>query len=206
MPPIARHAFAAIVLAAAAAAGAAEAQEAQHLECAGPFARDATAGTLASVFGAANVVNRTIDGPEGSTLDATLVFPDDSARRLVVLWHDEVARARPAAILIQDQSEWVGPGGIRLGTTLAEVEAANGAPFNILGFGWDYGGSAGFEEGTLADLPGGCTLSLTFQIDESVQGPEFDAIMGDEQFRSDNPLIQKAAPTVSQIAVGYPME
>jgi hypothetical protein len=205
MPPIARHAFAAIVLAAA-AGSAAEAQQAQHLECAGPFARDATAGTLVSVFGAANVVNGTIDGPEGSTLDATLVFPEDPARRLALLWQDEVSRARPAAILIQDRSEWVGPGGIRLGTTLAEVEAANGAPFNILGFGWDYGGSAGFEEGTLADLPGGCVLSLTFQIDESVEGPEFDAIMGDKQFRSDNPLIRKAAPTVSQIAVGYPME
>jgi hypothetical protein len=186
MPPIARHAFAAIVLAAA-AGSAAEAQQAQHLECAGPFARDATAGTLVSVFGAANVVNGTIDGPEGSTLDATLVFPEDPARRLALLWQDEVSRARPAAILIQ-------------------VEAANGAPFNILGFGWDYGGSAGFEEGTLADLPGGCVLSLTFQIDESVEGPEFDAIMGDKQFRSDNPLIRKAAPTVSQIAVGYPME
>ena len=204
MPPVIRHAFVAILL--AASAGGAAAEEARHLECAGPFARGATVGTLASVFGAANVVNRTIDGPEGSTLDATLVFPDDPARRLVVLWQDEVARARPAAILIQDQSEWVGPGGIRLGTTLSEVEAANGAPFTILGFGWDYGGSAGFEEGTLADLPGGCTLSLTFQIDETVEGPEFDAIMGDEQFRSDNPLIRKAAPTVSQIAVGYPME
>lgn len=204
MPSVIRHAFVAILL--AASAGGAAAEEARHLECAGPFARGATVGTLASVFGAANVVNRTIDGPEGSTLDATLVFPEDPARRLVVLWQDEVARARPAAILIQDQSEWVGPGGIRLGTTLSEVEAANGAPFTILGFGWDYGGSAGFEEGTLADLPGGCTLSLTFQIDETVEGPEFDAIMGDEQFRSDNPLIRKAAPTVSQIAVGYPME
>jgi len=204
MPPVIRHAFVAILL--AVSAGGAAAEEARHLECAGPFARGATVGTLASVFGAANVVNRTIDGPEGSTLDATLVFPEDPARRLVVLWQDEVARTRPAAILIQDQSEWVGPGGIRLGTTLFEVEAANGAPFTILGFGWDYGGSAGFEEGKLADLPGGCTLSLTFQIDETVEGPEFDAIMGDEQFRSDNPLIRKAAPTVSQIAVGYPME
>lgn len=58
----------------AALAGAAAAQEPQHLECAGPFAKDATAESLASVFGAANVVNQTIDGPEGTTMEATLVF------------------------------------------------------------------------------------------------------------------------------------
>ena len=194
------------VAAFASLAGAASAEEARHLECAGPFSKDATAASLASVFGAANVVNQTIDGPEGTTMEATLVFPDDPARRLVVLWQDEAARVGPAAILIEGESQWIGPGGIRLGSTLAEVEAANGGPFDILGFGWDYGGSAGFTEGGLANLPGGCVLSLTFDLGENAQGPEFDAIRGDSEFRTDNPLMQKAAPTVSEIAVGYPVE
>lgn len=187
------------------AAALAQASDPLHLECAGPFARDASEATLKGIFGAGNVRDEMIDGPEGSTLDATLVFADDPARRLVVLWSDETGRARPAAIIIQDKSEWIGPGGISLGTTLAETEAANGGPFTILGFGWDYGGSASFKSGTLATIPGGCTLSLTFNISEAATGAEFDAIMGEQELGSDDPLIRKAAPFVNQIAVGYPM-
>jgi hypothetical protein len=178
-----------------------------HLECAGPFGRDSSEAFLAKLFGSDNVVAETIDGPEGTTLDATLVFPNDPARRLVVLWQDEAQRERPAAIIVREDSEWIGPGGVRLGSALAEVEAVNGTPFKVLGFGWDYGGAAGFPSGALAEIPGGCILSLSFDLDWSKElGPEFDAIMGDQQLGSDDPLLRAAAPTVSEIAVGYPQE
>ena len=176
-----------------------------HLECAGPFGADSSEAFLAELFGAENVVAQTIDGPEGTTLDATLVFPNDPTRRLVVLWQDEAGRARPAAIIVRDDSGWIGPGGVRLGSELAEVEAINGAPFSVLGFGWDYGGAASFPSGTLATIPGGCVMSLSFDLDWTLEyGPEFDAIMGDQQLASDNALLLQAAPKVSEIAVGYP--
>jgi len=178
-----------------------------HLECAGPFGPDSSEAFLVELFGSDNVASETIAGHEGTTLDATLVFPSDPARRLVVLWQDEERRARPAAIIIREESEWIGPGGVRLGSALAEVEAVNGAPFDVLGFGWDYGGAAGFPNGTLADIPGGCIMSLSFDLDWSKEfGPEFDAIMGDQQLGSDDPLLRAAAPMVSEIAVGYPQE
>lgn len=178
-----------------------------HLECAGPFGPESSEAFLTELFGSGNVVSETIDGPEGTTLDATLVFPDDPARRIVVLWQDEAQRARPAAIIVRDESTWVGPGGVRLGSALAEVEAVNQAPFNVLGFGWDYGGAASFPRGALSDIPGGCIMSLSFDLDWSQEyGPEFDAIMGDQQLSSDNEMLRAAAPTVSEIAVGYPQE
>jgi len=149
----------------------------------------------------------TIDGPEGSTLDATLLFPDDPTRRLVVLWQDETRREKPAAVIVRDDSEWVGPGGVRLGDELGEVEAINGAPFDVLGFGWDYGGAASFPAGTLADIPGACVLSLSFDLDWTKEyGPEFDPIMGDQQLRSDDAQLRAAAPKVAEIIVGYPSE
>ena len=176
-----------------------------HLECAGPFGPDSSEAFLTEVFGAENVVAEVIDGPEGTTLDATLVFPSDPTRRLVVLWQDEANRTRTAAIIVRDDSSWIGPGGVQLGAGLAEVEAINGTPFSVLGFGWDYGGAAGFPSGTLAAIPGGCVLSLSFDLDWTLEyGPEFDAIMGDQQLASDNALLLQAAPTVSEIAVGYP--
>lgn len=186
---------------------AAQGTDALHLECVGPFGPDGSEAGLRQIFGDANVQAETIDGPEGSTLDATLLFPDDPIRRLVVLWQDEGARAKPAAIIIRDDSEWVGPGGLRLGDELAEVESINGAPFNVLGFGWDYGGAASFPSGTLADIPGECVMSLSFDLDWTREyGPEFDSIMGDQQLRSDDAQLRAATPKVAEIIVGYPVE
>lgn len=207
MTGIAVRGAAALALIAASALPAAAQLDSLHLECAGPFGPDGSEAGLRQVFGAGNVVAETIDGPEGSTLDATLLFPDDPTRRLVVLWQDEVQRTRPAAIIIRDDSEWVGPGGLRLGDALSEVEAVNGMPFNVLGFGWDYGGAASFPAGSLAAIPGGCVLSLSFDLDWTKEyGPEFDSIMGDQQLTSDNRQLLTAAPTVSEIIVGYPIE
>jgi hypothetical protein len=188
-------------------AAAAQSSDPLHLECAGPFGPEGSETGLEQVFGAANVAAETIDGPEGSTLDATLLFPDDPTRRLIVLWQDETARSRPAAIIVRDDSEWIGPGGLRLGDSIEDVETVNGAPFDVLGFGWDYGGAASFPAGTLADIPGACVLSLSFDLDWNRDyGPEFDPIMGDQQLQSDNPQLRAAAPTVSEIIVGYPFD
>lgn len=178
-----------------------------HLECVGPFGPDSSEEFLKGLFGSGAVVSETIDGPEGTTLDATLVFPQDPTRRLIVLWQDEERRERPAAIIIREDSAWIGPGGVRLGSDLAEVEAVNAAPFRVLGFGWDYGGAASFPSGTLSDIFGGCIMSVSFDLDWSQDfGPEFDAIMGDQQLASDDPILRAAAPRVAEIAVGYPME
>ena len=204
--PVLRAAVA-IVLGAFPALPAMAQTEPLHLECVGPFGPDSSEALLSELFGGGNVVAETIGGPEGTTLDATLVFPQDPLRRLVVLWQDEVERVRPAAIIIRDDSAWIGPGGVRLGSALAEVEAVNQAPFQVLGFGWDYGGAASFPSGTLSEIPGGCMMSLSFDLDWSQEyGPEFDAIMGDQQLGSDDQLLRAAAPTVSEIAVGYPQE
>lgn len=178
-----------------------------HLECVGPFGPDSSEELLRQLFGSGNVASETVAGSEGTTLDATLVFPDDPSRRLVILWHDEYRRERPAAIIIRDDSGWIGPGGVRLGSDLGEVEAVNAAPFRVLGFGWDYGGAASFPDGALSNIPGGCVMSLSFDLDWSRDfGPEFDPIMGDQELSSDDPVLRAAAPTVSEIAVGYPQE
>lgn len=203
----ARGAIALAVTATLAAGAAAQTSVPLHLECAGPFGPDGSEAGLRQVFGDGNVLAEQIDGPEGSVLDATLLFPDDPTRRLVVLWQDEMARAKPAAIIIRDDSEWIGPGGLRLGEALAEVEAINGAPFNVLGFGWDYGGAASFPSGALADIPGDCVLSLSFDLDWNRDyGPEFDVIMGDQQLSSEDAQLRAAAPSVAEIIVGYPFD
>ena len=176
-----------------------------QLICDGPFARDANKASLVKEFGKKYVRDETFDGPEGSTFQATVVHPDDPAERLVVIWWDEAEKANPSTIIIEKDSTWKAPGGVRLGATVEDITDLNGAPFEISGFGWDYGGSAGFTEGRLAEAPN-CSIGLTFDLGEQALGPEFDAIMGDRQISSEDPLIRQAAPTVTRISLGYPAE
>src|SRR5262245_57087950 len=93
------------------------------------------------VYGDSAVRAARIELGEGETAPGTVLFPNDSVRRLEVLWQDTITRARPARLILRgEESRWQLPGGISLGTTLRELERRNGREFTLAGFGWDYGG------------------------------------------------------------------
>lgn len=188
-----------------AAAMPASAQMPDAIACAGPFAKDATEVDVKAAFGAENVVYTQVDGPEGSTWDATVVFPDDDSRRIEIFWNDEAARKGPRASFYTP-SAWVGPLGLANGLKLSEVEAINGAPFDIAGFGWDYGGSASFPDGALAAVDGDCIIGANFDLQEYPEDGRFDDLMGDRQLKSDLPLMRKADPVLVEWWIGYPVE
>jgi hypothetical protein len=174
-----------------------------QVSCDGPFAPDSSEEALVAAYGRANVVTGMVPGPEGSEVLATTVFPDDPQRRFEVGWWDKDARAGLAYATIPPAD--TAPGGVRLGMSLDEVEGLNGEPFQLQGFGWDYGGVAWFDAGNLSAIEGGCHLSLTFS--ESRQLPEgMDAgpITGDQVISSDEPLLVEVAPTVTEMSIGYP--
>ena len=181
-------------------------QPAGTIDCAGPFALDATEADLAAAFGSDNLAFGEVPGPEGSTFNATTVFPNDPERKLIIPWRDEAAKKGPS-VIVEKPSNWTGPHGLKVGMPLAEVEKLNGAPFPILGFGWDYGGSAFFREGNLAPKPGGCSVSLTFELTQKAyDDPRFQDLMGDSEFSSSDMLMQEAQPTVSGFFVTWPAE
>src|SRR5215470_2133051 len=59
--------------------------------CSGVFAKESTHVKLAAAFDAKNIVFGEVDGPDGSKLNASILFPNDPKRRLEVLWQDETA-------------------------------------------------------------------------------------------------------------------
>lgn len=181
------------------------AQMPETITCDGPFAKNATEADVKAAFGAENVTFTQVDGPEGSTWDATVVFPNDDARRIEIFWNDEAARKGPR-VTFMAPSGWVGPLGIANGMTLTEVEALNGAPFDISGFGWDYGGGASFPEGALASVAGDCIIGANFDLTDYPDDGRFDDLMGDRQMKSDVPLMRKANPVVVEWWIGYPVE
>lgn len=175
---------------------------AADIACEGPFAADSSEAKLIETFGKDNVVTGDVPGPEGSTVLATTVFPNDPAKTMEFGWWDEEKHQRLAYFTVPPGD--TAPGGLKQGLTVKEVEALNGGPFQMYGFFWDYGGSAGFEGGKLGAVPGGCIVSARFSTGEYPADLNVDAISGDMQISSSEPLLEKVDARVDTITVAYP--
>ena len=111
------------------------------LSCAGPFGPATTGAELVKMFGADNVTDESSPGMDGDTLRITAVYPKDPKRRIEITFADPDKRERLVNAEIKSlNSVWYGPDDIQMGETIEVVEAANGGPFELQGFGWDYGG------------------------------------------------------------------
>jgi hypothetical protein len=195
--------FAATLLAAPAAPHAAEGKNV--LQCDGAFAKDTSHARLVQAFGKSSVAFMDIDGAEGEKVKASVVYPDESRRRVEIMWHDEKARSRPATIRVGFKSQWRTVRGLRIGSDLAEVEKINGKPFKMLGFDWDFGGRVSdWLGGALATVPGGCDFRLAFNPWADAPDPERGNVSGDKAFLSTDPNMRASKPTVSEIIISYP--
>jgi hypothetical protein len=175
---------------------------AAEIACEGAFAIDTSEARLIEIYGAENVWTGIVPGPEGTEMLATEIFRDNPKRRLQFVWWNEEDRTDLS--FAELPTKMAGPGGVRAGMSVAEVQALNGEPFTMSGFGWDYGGYAGFESGALSNLPGGCHLSLRFSPASYPEGVDVDAITGDREVSSDNPLLEAVNARLESVAIGYP--
>lgn len=176
---------------------------AAQLACEGVFGVDSSEARFIETFGKDNVVTGEVPGPEGTTMIATTVYPDDPKRTFQAVWWDEQALKDLSYVSVPAGD--IAPGGVELGMGIEEVEALNGGPFTISGFWWDYGGSASFQSGKLAELPDDCRLLVTFE--PTVELPaavDLDPISGDREVSSDLQLLRQAEPKVVEILFGYP--
>jgi len=156
-------------------------------------------------YGAQNVRRADIPIGEGETLPGSVIFPDDSTRRLEVLWHDPANHRYPAyAILRGEKSLWQLPHTVTLGTTLHELEEWNGRPFLLAGFGWDYAGVVlSWNGGALDSLLGQDTkLYLTPPPSERPDSLYAQA-MGDRPFSSSSHPMRAMNPKVYRIQVEF---
>ena len=174
------------------------------LSCDGVFAKDSDHARIVKMFGAANVEYTKIDGAEGETMMATVIFGKDAKRRLEIVWKDEKARKNPFVMAKGKDSEWKTEDGIGGGASVEEIEKQNGKPFKLSGFGWDFGGNVtNLNGGALAKRNGGCFLGITFDPGD-VANPALDKVSGDTEFSSSDRNIRAVKPVVSQITIGWP--
>jgi len=176
---------------------------AEQLTCDGPFSADSSEAKLVEAFGQDNVVTGEVAGPEGSTVLATTIFPNDETRRIEVGWWDEDGLSQLAYFTVPSGD--VAPQGVKTGMTLAEVEALNGAPFEIGGFWWDYGGYANFTGGKLGSAAEGCIVSVRFAPkDDYPADLDVNSIAGEVEIPSSEPLLQQLDVRVQSLSVSYP--
>ena len=184
------------------AAEASAANVAFILGCGAPFTPDATPATLAAVFGRENVVPETIDGPEGEPMNVTAIYPNDPERRIEVSFANEEERTGLVAVVVRDHASlWKSAGGYSFGDGVEAVEKANGAPFAVSGFGWDYGGFVVDWKGGKLKETGGCATTVRFSPEVEDIAP---TIQGDGVTPlSSDPAVRKAQPKVSLFGIGW---
>jgi hypothetical protein len=160
----------------------------------------ASAAALSASYGPENLAEETLTGAEGESYAATVLYPNDPSRRLEIVWQDPETRVRPASISISGEaSAWVGPNSLSLGQALADVETANGRPFMLWGFGWDYGGWVSEWNGGAFAPAEGCVTRVRFNPTGDQEGAQ-----GDSAFASDSAGVRRAAPRVSEFGLSYP--
>ena len=172
--------------------------------CSGVFAQDSTHLKLAVKYDSRNITFGEVDGPEGSKIPGSILFPNDPKHRLEVLWTNEAGRSGTSVIAINGKSQWSAPKGMKLGLPLAALEKANGKPFKLSGFAADgTAGVAGWEGGALGSLPGGCKVGMRLAADSKAPPEARTAVTGDKEVLSSDPGVRALKPTVVEILIGY---
>jgi hypothetical protein len=159
-----------------------------------------SAASLAERYGAENVVEQTLPGVEGDSYVATVVHPNDPARRLEIVWRDNAAKDAPASVIVDTATSlWVGPNNLRIGAGLEDIERANGRAFQLWGFGWDYGGwVSDWKEGAFAPA-NGCNIRARF----TPRNENNNSALGDSAFMSDDPAVRAANARVSEFGLMF---
>lgn len=175
---------------------------AEEIKCEGAFAADSSEARLIETYGKDNVVTGDVPGPEGSTMLATTVFPNDPAKTFEVGWWNEEKLETLAYVTVPADATL--PNGLKVGTTIDEAEALNGGPFQLWGFFWDYGGGTNFADGKLAELPGGCYVSARFTVGDYPESLDVGPVSGDVEISSSEPLLDTVHATIGSLTIGYP--
>lgn len=173
-------------------------------KCEGPFARETSHAKLARTFGASNA---TIEYIGEFDEEVTILFPNDSTRRLIVLWKDQKGRQGLRIVIIREpRSSW-SVAGIAIGTPLVEVERLNGGPFKLNYFEGDYGGDIIDCLGGRFDAPlsSGCKVGASVMTTKHTTSNAIEKeVLPDRTLLSSGRGLRAEKPTVREIIVGFP--
>lgn len=167
---------------------------------------DATRESLAAIHGAENLAEEQLAWVD-STETALVLFPADPAMRTELFWLDKTSGGPRHVRVGGPESQWIGPGGLFVGASLADVEAANGGPFELMGFqNHNAGEVVDWLGGALAAKPGEtCEFAMTLGLPQDLTGEAVESVSNDPEkvYRSDSPEMKAANPSVDGLGLSF---
>jgi hypothetical protein len=171
--------------------------------CSGAFARDSHHLKLTMTYDRKNVDFGEVDAGLGKSM-ASIIYPNDPKRRLEVWWSDMDKRKDVYLIVINGSSTWTGPGGLRLGLSLADLEKLNRKPFKLRGFDKDNTATVSdWDHGALAALSGGCKAGVILSAEAKARAEILAVLPVDREFSSADEALRAVRPSVTEILIGY---
>jgi hypothetical protein len=158
-----------------------------------------TEADLIKMFGKENVVRQKEIYANGDVPPCSgfCVFKDKPNELLLGIDTENNKKKKLTFILIRGTGgKWHTKDGVKVGTTLAELNTINGKPFLFSGLGWDYGGYINdFQKGKLwQEKP-----AISLRLDQEGNLPV--GFSGDVVCKSDAPELKKATLFVGEIFV-----
>jgi hypothetical protein len=168
------------------------------------FNAGTTKASLIAAHGAENIREEKVPWVD-SELDAIVLFPDNPAIQAEVLWFgDKAGMPEAARVSGGPESLWVGPEGLLLGATIADIETANGGPFMMTAFeNHNHGEVSNFLGGKLDAEVGGCRVSLMLEAAPDAPEAALAALSGDSEksFRSDSREMRALQPVLAEMTI-----
>ncbi|MFV8225171.1 hypothetical protein [Christiangramia aquimixticola] len=98
----------------------------------------------------------------------TILYPE-TPDQLLITWQNE-DRIKVYSVKYSEGSKWSSNTGVKIGTSLEELNKLNGKPVSVYGFGWDYSGAVDWNGGKLENNKLGVFLAANADIPDQFYG------------------------------------
>ena len=172
----------------------------------GPVDRDASLDALRKSLGSRNVAAGRVLDEDGSRVPGVVLYPGDPRRRIEIAWADTAARRTPAWARMRGRSNaWRTAAGVRVGTSLLELEKLNGRALTIWGFGGARPGRVrSWNDGALeAEMS---PARVSFGLPKRATAREIAAVSQGAVLPSGDPTLRRLNPKVSEILIRFASE
>ncbi len=164
---------------------------------------DVTKESLIATYGTENVTEETLPWVD-SEEKAVILFANDPELRIEFLWLDKTSGG--PRVIQTDGTRWTGPLGLHVKASMADVEAASGAPISLMGFSNHNAGEANdFHGGKLEVRDPGCRATLIFAMPNDLPSEAVGPVNNDPDkvYSSDSPEMRAARPFLNTIVLSY---
>jgi hypothetical protein len=148
---------------------------------------------LAKIYGAENVRETKIQEPGGGQESPGAFIFHDTPDALELTFTEDGKGIVSVSI---HGKNWASKAGLRQGANLADLERINGGPFELAGFGWDYGGRVFARGRALQGMD-------IFVSPTRGSAKARDAVTGDRKFSSRHPALKELGVKVVVIQVRF---